>query len=92
MDPVDRLNQPLTSKSAAINLAADTDFTVNSHGLYPFARRIFVGTGGDVVARKIRDSGYTTYKAASGTYLDGAWAIVRSTGNGTTASNLVAEQ
>ncbi len=81
-----------SKKSAAVSLAADTDLSTVfvSQG---FARRLYVGTGGTVVAQKVGDAAAISYlNVANGQYLDGCWKIVKSTGNGTTASNIVAEE
>ena len=52
---------------------------------------IFVGTGGDVVCRKVKDLTTRTYKAASGTYLYGQFVWIANASGGTTASNMIWE-
>ncbi|WP_310534966.1 hypothetical protein [Novosphingobium sp.] len=69
----------------AVNLAGDTTFAIP-------AKAIFVGTGGTVIGRAPGSSADVTYKnVANGQLLDGYFEIIRSTANGTTAADLVAE-
>lgn len=69
----------------AVNLGGDTTFAIP-------AKAIYVGTAGNVVGRAPNSSADVTYKnVAAGTYLDGYFEIIRSTANGTTAADLVAE-
>lgn len=87
------LNQALTTKSVAINVSENpADFTDAEGDYYmpPFARRLYVGTGGNVLAKKMGDADFVTYKnVPDGTYLDGAWIAVS---EDSTASDIVAEQ
>jgi hypothetical protein len=71
------------------------DPPVNGNGVEiampPFARRLWVGTGGDLVARKAFDTQYHTFlNVPSGTPLDGAYVAVRPVG--TDAADIVAER
>ena len=78
----------LTTKSIAVNIAAaDHDLTLT----FPNgARRLYVGTGGTVVATKAGDAGAMTYlNVPSGSYLDGQWITVVKVG--TTAAAMIAE-
>lgn len=69
----------------AVNLGADTTFPIPAKGIY-------VGTGGSVVVRAPDSAADVTYKnVASGGYIDGYIEIVRSTANGTTALDLIAD-
>ena len=69
----------------AVSLASDTTFPIAAKALY-------VGTGGTVVARAPNSAADVTYKnVASGQVLDGYFEIVRSTANGTTAADIIAE-
>lgn len=57
----------------------------------PFARRLWIGTGGTVVARKVFDTEYHTFlNVPDGAFLDGAYVAVRP--DGTTADDIVAER
>lgn len=74
-----------------VNLAGD----VNMNTLFTcgFATELYVGTGGNVVAQLISDAAPQTYVGVpSGSFLHGMWILVRSTTNGTTASNIVARR
>ena len=75
-----------------VNLA--TDFTIdNTVFACGYARELFVGTGGTVIARMIGDVTDHTYKnVPSGSTLSGKFTLVRSTGNGTTALDIVARR
>ena len=69
----------------AVSLAADTTFAVPAKGLY-------VGTGGTVIVRAAGSAVDVSYlNVPNGGYIDGLISIVRSTANGTTASNIVAD-
>lgn len=65
-----------------VNLAADTTFPVPVRALY-------VGTGGDVVIVTGRGEQVTFRGVPSGSLLPVMAATVKSTANGTTASNIV---
>jgi hypothetical protein len=88
------LNQPLTTKSLALDVSSeDADFTDSEGDYYmpPFARRLYVGTAGDVEAKKMGDADFIVYKnVPAGSYLDGAWIAVGTTN--TTATDIIAEQ
>lgn len=73
------------NEKVAINLGADTTFVVPAKGIY-------VGTGGTVIVRAPGSAADVTYKnVPSGGYIDGWIEILRSTGNGTTALDLIAD-
>lgn len=73
------------NEKIAVNLGGDTTFAIP-------AKAVYVGTAGNVVGRAPGSSADVTYKnVAAGTYLDGYFEIIRSTANGTTAADLVAE-
>jgi len=79
------LEVPDASDPVDISAGADTppaDKRVNA---------IFVGTGGDVVCRKVKDVTSRTYKAASGTYLYGQFVEIQPASGGTTASDMIWE-
>lgn len=86
--------QTIPTKSVAIDIAStDHNLAVVADGkaiLAPFARRLYIGTAGNVVLRLAGDSTDRTYKVAAGTYLTGA--IVKITRALTTAADMVAEQ
>lgn len=69
----------------AINLAADTTLNVP-------AKLLYVGTGGTVVGRAPGSLTDVTYvNVPNGSYLEGYFEVIKSTANGTTAANLIAE-
>jgi len=58
-----------------------------------YARRLYIGGAGDVAAQKVGDTGLILYKAIpAGTFMDGCWIKVGSSGHGTTATYINAEQ
>lgn len=72
------------SVSEVVTLGADYTFTNTS------IVALWVGTGGTVVAQLRGDATARTWVGVpAGTYLHGNFSIVRSTGNGTTASNII---
>ena len=73
------------NEKVAVDLANDTTFPVPAKGIY-------AGTGGSVVVRAPGSVDYVTYKnVPNGGYIDGWIEIVRSTANGTTAADLIAD-
>jgi hypothetical protein len=77
------------SYSVAVTLGAD--FSLTTAFTAGFARELYVGGAGDVVAQLYGDAAPQTYKAVPvGTILRGLFTLVKSTGNGTTASNILA--
>ena len=73
------------NEKIAVNLGADTVFGAAAKGIY-------VGTGGTVVVRAPGSAADVTYKnVPNGGYIDGYIEIVRSTANGTTAADLIAD-
>lgn len=69
----------------AVNLATDVVFPA-------WCRGIYVGVGGTVIARAPGSTAFVTYQnVPNGGYLDGYFAEVKSTANGTTASGLIAD-
>ena len=86
--PADRFGRSAISPShekIAVSLAADTAFGAPAKGLY-------VGTGGTVIVRAPGSATDVTYKnVPNAGYVDGWIAIVRSTVNGTTAADIVAD-
>lgn len=87
----------IPSRSHDVNISStDDDLTqatefVGYDGGGKYARRLYVGTGGNVYAKKLGDSAVHAYlNVPSGSYLDGAWILVQKTN--TTAANMVAEQ
>lgn len=78
---------------ASVDVVLTSDFNLANFFKCGYARRLWVGTGGNVVAQKRGDDAPHTYKnVASGSYLDGWWILVKSTSNGTTAADIVAER
>ncbi len=76
-------------KPTSINLSGDTDLTaVYAQG---YAKRIYVGGAGSVKVDTIGATGVTYTAVPVGTWLRGTFTKVYSTANGTTATNLVAE-
>jgi len=76
---------PGNNNAAAVNLASDTAFT-------PPTQRIFVGGTGNVKVDLAGGQTGILYTAVqAGTYLTIRATKIYSTGNGTSASNLVAE-
>lgn len=86
--PTDRFGRSAISPSQekiAVSLAADTTFAVPAKGLY-------VGTGGTVIVRAAGSAADVSYlNVPNAGYIDGWISIVRSTANGTTALNLIAD-
>ena len=75
-----------------LRVTATTGFTGDSSGAV-YARRLYIGGAGDVAARKVGDAAVVIYKAVpAGTYMDGAWIVVGSSGHGTSATQINAEQ
>lgn len=73
------------NEKVAVNLGGDTTFAVPAKGIY-------VGTGGTLIVRAPGSDADVTYRnVPNGGYIDGYIEIVRSTANGTTASNLIAD-
>jgi hypothetical protein len=73
------------NEKIAVSLASDQTFPIPAKGLY-------VGTGGTVIVRAPGSSADVSYvNVPNGGYIDGLITIVRSSANGTTASNLVAD-
>lgn len=83
-------NQLVPSQAVDVNLSSDTDLTQTF--AMGYARELYVGTGGTVIATMRDDGGTThTYKnVASGATLSGKFVTVKSTSNGTTAADIVA--
>jgi hypothetical protein len=77
--------------SIAVTLSADFDLT--SHFVSGYCRELYIGTGGTVVAQLVGDSATQTYvNLPNGSFLHGYFTIVKSTGHGTTASNIIARR
>jgi hypothetical protein len=92
LETTKQLNSP-PSMSCDVTLGADFNVVAALGGFA--ATRLYVGTGGTVVGRFIGDPAgqfRTRKNVPNGAYLDGRWEIVRSTGNGTTAADIIAER
>ncbi len=76
----------------AVDVTLGADFTFSSQSPVVQPRALWIGTGGNVVASLAGTPGtYHTFKnIPSGTLFLGAFAVVRSTGNGTTAADIIA--
>lgn len=76
----------------AVDVTLGADFTFSSQSPAVQPRALWIGTGGNLVASfKGTPGTYHTLKnIPSGTLLPGAFAVVRSTANGTTATDIVA--
>ena len=73
------------NEKVAVNLGADTTFPVPAKGIY-------VGTGGTVIVQAPGSATTVTYKnVPNGGYIDGWIETVKSTANGTTAADLIAD-
>jgi len=71
-------------KSEIVTLTADYTFTM------PSICELYVGGAGTVVAKLSGDATFRTYTGvAAGSILEGAFTAVKSTANGTTASNII---
>lgn len=76
----------LPVRHVAVAAATTVDLTAS---FSPYARRLYVGTGGTVVGKWLGDGANVTYKnVPSGAYLDGAWLSIDAT---STATDIVAE-
>ncbi len=80
--------------TCAVDVTLGSDFDLTAQFACKFARELYVGVGGDVVATMTDDGGTAhTYKnVPSGTTLHGLWVTVKSSANGTTATNIVARR
>lgn len=77
--------------SVAVNLAADFDLT--QQFACGFARELYIGVGGTVIAQLQGDAAPQTYlNVPSGSYMHGIWTLVKSTANGTLATNIIARR
>lgn len=78
--------------SAAVDVTLGSDFDLTTQFTAGYARELFVGTGGTVIAVMRGDGGTPhTYKnVANGQVLSGDFVTVKSTSNGTTAADIVA--
>ena len=93
--PIGPKNSPESNQalvpSAAVDVTLTSDFDLTTQFAAGYARELYVGTAGTVVATMIDDSASHTYKnLANGSTLAGKFVTVKSTGNGTTASDIVA--
>jgi len=93
--PVGPKNSPESNQalipSAAVDVTLTSDFDLTTQFAAGYARELVIGTAGHVVATMIGDSAPHTYKnQASGSVLSGKFVTVKSTGNGTTAADIVA--
>jgi hypothetical protein len=88
----DMQHELIPTCSVAVTLGADFDLT--SQFSCGFAKELYVGTGGNVAAVLRDDAGtvQTYMNVPGGTFLHGAFVTVKSTGNGTTASNIIARR
>lgn len=75
----------------AVAVTLGADFNLATAFNTGFARELYIGGAGNVVAQLLGDAAPVTYEAVPvGTILKGCWILVKSTGNGTTATNIVA--
>lgn len=80
-----------STQSVAVVLTSDFDLTAQAGLTRGFARELYVGTGGTVIAQLRDDAAPQTYtNVPSGAYMHGIWVLVKSTANGTTASGIIA--
>lgn len=81
----------LPTKTLAITILAGV-FDVAAV-MAPYARRVYVGVGGDVYIQRKDDLAPVKYKAVpQGTYIEGPIIAIGGTTLGTTATDLVLEQ
>lgn len=80
--------------SCSVAVVLTSNFSLISSFACGYARELYIGVGGTVVAVLLDDGGTTqTYlNVASGTTLSGKFVTVNSTGNGTTATNIIARR
>lgn len=80
--------------SCAVDVVLTSDFTIDKTVFTAgYARELYVGTGGTVIAEMLDDATTHTYKnVASGTTISGKFVLVKSTSNGTTAADIVARR
>ena len=78
--------------STAVDVTLGSDFDLSTQFVAGWARELYVGTGGTVVAVMRGDGGtsHTYMNVPNGSSLYGDFVKVMSTSNGTTASNIVA--
>jgi hypothetical protein len=68
-----------------------SDFNVAAQFTAGYCRELFVGVGGTVIAQLQGDAAPQTYlNVPAGTPLSGKFTLVKSTANGTTATNIIA--
>ena len=70
-------------RSEAVTLGSDFTATLKDN------TAVWVGTSGNIVCQLNGDSGFQTFKNVPVGYFLGRFKIIRSTGNGTTAADLV---
>lgn len=72
---------PFADRASGMDSPPRNAFTVTPHATNPVTtvtRGLFIGTGGDLVARMVGDSADVTFKnLANGTVLPGCFAYVR---------------
>lgn len=86
----EKANQEIVP-SCAVAVTLSLDFDLTSQFNAGYARELYVGTGGTVVATMLNDSAPQTYvNVPNGSTLAGKFVTVKSSSNGTTASNIVA--
>jgi hypothetical protein len=74
-----------------VPVALGSDFNVAAQFTAGYCRSLYVGGAGTVIAQLAGNASPTTYVAVpAGTVLPGKFTLVKSTSNGTTATNLVA--
>jgi hypothetical protein len=75
----------------SVPVVLSADFNLATAFNTGFARELYVGSAGNVVAQLLGDAGPQTYYGVpAGTTLYGCFVLVKSTGNGTTASDILA--